>query len=56
MREEKRITVDEQSASTIHNALFNPIYKLYSSFLSYILPIVTKLNLEFQTNKDSSLV
>ena len=38
-----------QSASTILSALSDPIYKLYFSFLSYILPIVNKINLEFQS-------
>lgn len=31
--------------------LKNPIYKLYLSFLRYILDIVNKLNLEFHSEK-----
>ncbi|CAH1106728.1 unnamed protein product [Psylliodes chrysocephalus] len=39
------------AASTIHNALNNVIFKLYLTFLAYILPLITKLNLEFQAER-----
>lgn len=39
------------AASTIHTALNNIIYKLYLTFLAYILPLITKLNVEFQAEK-----
>lgn len=31
--------------------LRNPVYKLYFSFLSYVLDLVNKMNLEFQSEK-----
>ncbi|XP_067214564.1 zinc finger protein 862-like isoform X3 [Linepithema humile] len=40
-----------QSAKTILNALRNPIYKIYYSFLSFILEIINKINLLFQSRK-----
>lgn len=40
-----------QSAKCIINALRNPIYKVYYTFLSYILDIVNKLNLLFQRER-----
>ena len=36
-------------AAAILNALTNPIYKLYFSFLGYILTIISKINREFQS-------
>ena len=38
-----------ESAQTILSALKNPIYKMYFYFLGYILPYVTKMNREFQS-------
>jgi len=38
-----------KSAAGILNALTNPIYKLYFSFPGYILPIINKINREFQS-------
>lgn len=38
-----------KSAAAILDALNNPIYKLYFSFLSYVLPIINKMNREFQS-------
>lgn len=40
-----------QSAKTILHALKNPIYKIYFSFLSYILELINKLNVLFQSEK-----
>lgn len=40
-----------QAAATLLNALNNPIYKMYFLFLSYILPLVNQINLEFQSAK-----
>lgn len=40
-----------QSSQNILNALSNPIYKLYFLFLNFILEVVNKLNLEFQSEK-----
>lgn len=40
-----------QSAKTILNALRNPIYKIYYSFLSFILEIINKLNRLFQSRR-----
>ncbi|KAG5881883.1 hypothetical protein JTB14_008696 [Gonioctena quinquepunctata] len=42
-----------QAAKCITNALRNPIYKVYYTFLSFILNIVNKLNLLFQREKPS---
>lgn len=38
-----------ESAEKIYGALLNPVYKIYFSFLSHILPVVTKMNKEFQS-------
>lgn len=38
-----------QAAATLLNSLLNPIYKLYFLFLSYVLSLVNKINLEFQS-------
>ncbi|XP_066969329.1 protein FAM200C-like [Macrobrachium rosenbergii] len=38
-----------QSAAHILNALNNPVFKLFFSFLSYVLPIINKMNREFQS-------
>lgn len=40
-----------QSAKCIHNALRNPIYKVYYTYLSFVLEIVNKINLIFQKQK-----
>lgn len=37
------------NARSILNALRNPIYKLYLLFLSYILDLILKINLEIQS-------
>ncbi|KAK7067023.1 hypothetical protein SK128_018616 [Halocaridina rubra] len=37
-----------ESIEKIYGALTNPVYKMYFKFLSYILPVVTKMNKEFQ--------
>ncbi|KAJ8954327.1 hypothetical protein NQ314_007131 [Rhamnusium bicolor] len=37
------------SAQNILSALHNPVYKLYFYFLSYVLDIMNRLNLEFQS-------
>lgn len=42
---------DLNSSVNILENLNNPIYKLYFKFLSYVLDIVNKLNLEFQSEK-----
>lgn len=42
---------DLHSCNKILENLKNPIYKLYFNFLSYVLDIVNKLNLEFQSEK-----
>ncbi|KAJ8917896.1 hypothetical protein NQ315_002588 [Exocentrus adspersus] len=39
------------SIENILSGLRNPVYKLYFNFLSYILNIVTEINLEFQSEK-----
>ena len=36
-------------AAAIMNALTSPIFKFYFSFLGYILPIINKINREFQS-------
>lgn len=41
-----------QTCNTILESLKNPIYKLYFYFLSYILDITNKMNLEFQSEKN----
>lgn len=38
-------------AKSIVNALNNVIYRIYFYFLSYMLELVTKINLEFQSEK-----
>lgn len=38
-----------RGAAEILDALNNPLFKLYFSFLSYILPIINKMNKEFQS-------
>ncbi|XP_063860623.1 LOW QUALITY PROTEIN: uncharacterized protein LOC135100933 [Scylla paramamosain] len=38
-----------QSAVHILNALNNPLFKMYFTFLGYILPIINKMNREFQS-------
>lgn len=40
------------SSHNILESLKNPIYKLYFYFLSYILDIINKLNIEFQSEKN----
>lgn len=45
----KAISVDNiQTCHNIFNAFRNPIFRLYFFFLSYVLEIINKLNLEFQ--------
>lgn len=39
------------AASTIFNAVKNGIYKLYLTFLAYVLPLINKINIEFQGEK-----
>ncbi|XP_043270743.1 uncharacterized protein [Venturia canescens] len=43
-----------QAANTIMYTLKNPMFKLYFSFLSYVLGLINRLNLEFQS-RDSLL-
>lgn len=45
------LTENLHSFQTLLNNLNSPIYKAYFQFLSYILDIVNKLNLEFQFEK-----
>jgi len=39
------------ACKNIYKCLNNPIYKLYFEFLEYILPVITDLNAEFQSEK-----
>jgi len=39
------------SCKNIHQCLNNPIYKMYFEFLEFILPVITDLNAEFQSEK-----
>lgn len=41
----------DNKATTIHQKLSNPINELYLHFLNFILPILTNLNIEFQSQK-----
>ena len=44
------------SAKSVLNALKNNIYKVYFNFLSYMLELITLLNLEFQSEKSKIAV
>ncbi|XP_050065670.1 E3 SUMO-protein ligase KIAA1586-like [Aphis gossypii] len=41
----------DNKATTIYQKLSNPINELYLHFLNFILPILTNLNIEFQSQK-----
>lgn len=43
--------IGAENASAILSAMKNPIFKLYFLFLSYVLDLINKLNLEFQSEK-----
>ncbi|KZS10354.1 Zinc finger-like protein [Daphnia magna] len=42
---------DNQAAKKIYCALINPKMKLHYSFLAYVLPLVNKMNVHFQSEK-----